>query len=213
MSHILVIGASSGIGRAVVDAALAKGHNVRAFSRHAESMDINHAKLSKLNGDALNQADVDAALADVDVVVQSLGVPLNLQLLTGPITLFSAATRVLIRAMQAHNVKRLIAVTGFGAGECKQAIHPLQRLGFNLVFGRAYGDKGEQERMICSSELDWTIARPGVLTNGAVATGYQVLVEPSSWKNGIISRASVADFIVRAVENDDYIGTAPVLVN
>ena len=140
MRNILVIGASAGIGRAVVAAALAKGHRVRAFSRHAEAMDISHPQLAKVNGNALVPADVEAALAEVDVVVQSLGVPLNLQLLTGPISLFSAATRVLIPTMQAQHVKRLIAVTGFGAGECEQAIHPLQRLGFNLVFGNVQTD-------------------------------------------------------------------------
>jgi hypothetical protein len=76
--------------------------------------------------------------------------------------LFSDATRVLIAAMGAQGVKRLICVTGFGAGDSRASISFLQRLPFQIVFGRAYADKSLQERLIKESVLDWTIARPGV---------------------------------------------------
>jgi hypothetical protein len=38
------------------------------------------------------------------------------------------------------------------------------------------------------------------------------LYEPREWRNGIISRADVADFIVGAINNDEMIGKEPVLV-
>ncbi|MEM7217993.1 MAG: SDR family NAD(P)-dependent oxidoreductase [Pseudomonadota bacterium] len=213
MQRTLVIGASRGIGLAACEALLAQGQQVRALARSAQTMTLAHEALEKRQGDALVSADVSAALDGVDAVVQCLGVPLNLRLLTGPITLFGAATDVLLPAMQAAGVRRLVAVTGFGAGDSGAAIHPLQRLGFNLVFGRAYADKSRQEALIKASELDWTIARPGVLTNGPPRDDYRVLIEPDSWRNGVISRASVADFIVTALADDAYVGAAPVLVN
>ncbi len=213
MEKVLVIGASRGIGLATCEALLAHGYAVRAFARGADAIPLEHAALEKMNGDALDETAVRSALDGVDAVVQCLGVPFNLKLFTGPITLFSAATGVLIPAMQSAGVRRLVAVTGFGAGDCLAAIHPLQRLGFNLVFGRAYADKSVQETLIKESGLDWTIARPGVLTNGAARPDYRVLVEPEVWQNGVISRASVADFLLKALGNGQYVGTAPVLVN
>src|SRR4051794_27763614 len=60
--RILVVGASRGVGRDVVRAALAEGHLVRAFARSAQTIRISHANLEKRNGDALREADVAAAL-------------------------------------------------------------------------------------------------------------------------------------------------------
>ncbi|XOV82353.1 MAG: NAD(P)-dependent oxidoreductase [bacterium] len=210
--RILVIGASRGIGLATVSAACDKGWAVRAFSRNASKMAYTHDNLSRHDGNALVAADVASALVDIEAVVLSLGVPFDLKLFTGPVELFSEATRILIEQMSQHNVKRLVCVTGFGAGDSHGAIAPLQRIGFNLVFGRAYADKSEQEASIRASSLAWTIARPGVLTNGA-RKPYQVLVTQDTWRNGIISRANVADFIINAIAQDQYITQAPVLIS
>lgn len=106
----------------------------------------------------------------------------------------------------------LIAVTGFGAGDSQAAVPLLQRLPFQLVFGRAYADKSVQEQLIRNSGLDWTIVRPGVLTNGRFTGRYRVLVEPGAWRNGIVSRASVADFIVAQVDSQEMVHRAPVVI-
>lgn len=110
-------------------------------------------------------------------------------------------------------VKRLICVTGFGAGDSRASISCLQRLPFQIVFGRAYDDKSLQEKLIKESELDWTIARPGVLTSGPRTGRYRILAEASQWRNGIISRADVAEFLVRQIGDQAYIGKTPVLIN
>lgn len=108
---------------------------------------------------------------------------------------------------------RLIAVTGFGAGDSRAAISYFQRLPFELIFGRAYADKTIQEELIRSSALDWTIVRPGVLTNFRGTGKYQVLCEPGTWRNGIISRADVADFIATALDSRDLVHKAPVVIS
>ena len=81
------------------------------------------------------------------------------------------------------------------------------------MFGRAYDDKSRQEELIKQSGLDWTIARPGVLLNGARTTRYKVLRDPSEWRNGFIARANVADFLVRQIVDQTYIHKSPVLVS
>jgi len=110
-------------------------------------------------------------------------------------------------------VHRLLCVTGFGAGDSRASISCLQRLPFHLVFGRAYDDKSVQERLIKDSGLQWTIARPGVLTSGPRTGRYRILTEAKDWRNGVISRADVADFLVRQIADQTYVRQAPVLVN
>jgi putative NADH-flavin reductase len=85
-------------------------------------------------------------------------------------------------------------------------------LPFQVVFGRAYDDKSRQERLILDSSLEWTIVRPGVLTGGSRTGDYQVLEDPREWRNGIISRANVADFLVRQIEDQSLLRKAVVLV-
>jgi putative NADH-flavin reductase len=69
------------------------------------------------------------------------------------------------------------------------------------------------EKLIKGSELDWTIARPGVLTSGPRTGHYQILSEASQWRNGIISRTDVAEFLVQQIGDQTYILKAPVLIN
>lgn len=206
------MGGSGGIGLEVVKQGLADGHQVRAFARSARSIELRHERLETFAGDALDAAAVQAALKGTDAVVQALGVPFDLRLFTGPITLFSAATEILLNAMSDATCTRLMTVTGFGAGNSRASIHPLQRLGFDLIFGRAYADKSKQEHLIKSSDLDWTIVRPGVLTNGRDAERYRVLVEREDWRNGLVSRAAVANFLIKSVADQSTFRKSPVLI-
>ncbi|RVU16158.1 NAD(P)-dependent oxidoreductase [Methylobacterium oryzihabitans] len=210
MAHVLVIGASQGIGLETVKAALAAGHRVRAFARSAAGIALSDPGLEPFAGDALNGRDVAAALDGIDVAVQALGVPART--LLGPVTLFSDATNLLVPAMERAGVRRLLAVTGFGAGDSRDAIGLLQRLPFRLVFGRAYDDKDAQEMRIRRSSLDWTLVRPGILTSGAATGRFEVLADPATWRNGLISRADVAQFIVGQIDAPTHRGQAVVLV-
>ncbi len=212
MKKVLIIGASSGIGLEATRLALARGLAVRALARSAASIAISDPNLERYRGSALSPTDLTAGLAGVDAVIMTLGIPMGAQLLLGPVRLFSDATRLLIPAMEASGVKRLVCVTGFGAADSHSSIGGLQGLGFRLVFGRAYGDKDIQERLIRESRLDWVIARPVILTNGPPTGRYKILEAPASWRNGLISRADVADFLINAVDGNAYVGKTPVLL-
>ena len=209
--RVLIIGASRGIGLETARQALEAGYGVRTFARSSAAILNSNSSLENFRGDALYVEDVKTALVGVDVVIQTLGVGIGE--LFRPVHLFSEATEILIGAMKTQKVRRLICLTGFGAGDSRASISCLQRLPFQVVFGRAYDDKSLQEQLIKDSELDWTIARPGVLTSGRRTNHYKVLSEASQFRNGIISRANVADFLVRQIVDQTYIHKAPVLVS
>ncbi len=210
-STLLIIGASKGIGRCAVDAALERGCSVRAMARTAGKIELEHEHLEKFSGDATDKDDVRRALAGVDAVILALGIPSGPTQLLKPTTLFSRATRILVREMEQNGPKRLVVVTGFGAGESRSAMNPVERFGHRLLLGRPYADKDVQEEIIQRSELDWTIARPTILTNRPATGKYKILVKPESWRNGLISRADVAEFMVTRALDRKHLHEAPVL--
>jgi len=119
MAKVLIIGASRGIGLETVRAALRAGHSVRALARSAAGISIEDANLDKVAGNALDPDTIRSALQDIGVVIQTLGVDFSPRLIFEGTRLFSESTRILVDAMKAAGVKRLITVTGLGAGDSR----------------------------------------------------------------------------------------------
>jgi len=213
MAKVLIVGASHGIGLETTRAALRAGHSVRALARSAASMPIQDANLDKVSGNALDPDTIRNVLQDIDVVIQTLGVDFSPRLVFEGTTLFSESTRILVDAVKASGVKRLITVTGLGAGDSRgHGGLGYDWIAFPLLLKRVYDDKDVQEWIVRSSGLDWTIVRPGLLTNRPATGRYRILTASKDWQFGMISRADVADFLVRQVDDRSLIGTTPLLI-
>lgn len=196
---VLILGATSGIGHLALQEALRRGHPVRAFSRSADRL-APRPGLETVAGDARSGDDLAAALDGVGSVIFALGIKERLAMLWEEETLFSTSTERLLDRMPRALVSRLVVVTGFGAGRSRSAMSALERLGHGALLGKVYADKTRQEALIMQSPLDWTIVRPVILTNRPASGRLRVLADPSTWRNGLVSRADVAGYLVDAVE-------------
>lgn len=194
---IVVLGATSGIGALAVDEALARGLHVRGVARGAAGLAPRDG-LEPVAADARDSAALAGALAGAGAVIYALGVKERPAMIWQHETLFSETTAALIDAMHRTGVRRLVAITGFGAGRSRDAMSRLEKLGHGALLGRVYDDKSRQEALIMDSDLDWTVARPVILTRGARTGTAKVLRDPSQWRNGLISRADVAAYAVDA---------------
>ncbi len=197
---ILIMGATSGIGALAVEEACGRGLPVRAFARSADAMEPRDRVVS-IAGDARSSEDVKAALTGVRAVIYALGIKERLAMLWEEETLFSESTRILVDSMKESETRRLVVVTGFGAGRSKSAMSSLEKIGHRALLGKPYADKDRQEAMIVESDLDWTIARPVILTNGPKSGRMQVIRDPAKWRNGLVSRRDVANYLVDCVVN------------
>jgi uncharacterized protein YbjT (DUF2867 family) len=213
LATVLIVGGSRGIGLETVTRALEAGHKVRALARSARRIPIDHPDLEKIAGDARDPAVVRPALDGVDAVIATLGVAPGPAAVLKPVRLFSDATRVVVDQMTEAGVKRLVCVTGIGAGDSRDKggfLYSVVLL--PLLLKRVYDDKDVQEQIIRKSPLDWVIVRPGLLARGPRTGSYRVLTNPDEWRMGKISRADVADFLVRQIDDDTYLGKTPLLI-
>ena len=170
---LLVIGATGGTGREIVRQAAA-GHEVTALARSEGREAMPGARL--IVGDARDVASLRRAVAGQDAVADSLGSGMS-----GPfkeVTVFSESTKALIEAMTAEGVRRLVCITGIGAGDSRghggflydHVVQPV------LLRG-VYADKDRQEALIRASGLDWVIVRPAMLADGPAVGGTRALMD------------------------------------
>lgn len=211
MTRILVIGASRGIGFEAVRRGLELGHTMRGMARNTTALGSNDPALEAFTGDATDPAKVLEALKGVDAVIYAVGISLSPRTPFKQTDLFSRSTEVLVDAMKRTGPRRLLAVTGVGCGESISALSRFEITLRDMALGPVYRDKNRQEEIIRASGLDWTLVRPTLLTSSRRTGRYKVLTEPESWRNGMISRADVADFLVTQADKDAFVGKAPVL--
>jgi putative NADH-flavin reductase len=107
--------------------------------------------------------------------------------------------------MQAYGVSRLICLSAWGIGESKGRVPVIFRnVIFPLLMKEEYGDKETQEQLIRQSTLDWTIVRPARLTNGPRTGRYQMKVSLKFSMRSSISRADVADCMLRQLTDSTF---------
>jgi putative NADH-flavin reductase len=205
---LLIIGASRGIGLKLLEQSLKAGHAVTAFARHPQKIPQPHEGLRLVAGDILEGPQVQQAVAGQEAVCLTIGVGVTWK----PVTVFSQGTKLLLAAMAEHGVKRLVCVTGIGAGDSKGHGGFLYDRIFNpLLLKTIYADKDRQEALIRASETEWTIVRPGFLTNGTLTGTYQVISDLKGVTAGKISRADVAHFILGELVENRYLRQAILL--
>ncbi len=204
---ILVIGASKGTGAESVKAAAARGQHVTAFARSPQNLAFQHELVSLKQGDFHQKASVDAAVAGHDAVIITASAGSLKDFKLNP-HYFSQGTAYVVEAMKKHGVKRLIVLSALGTGESRQVSgFFVNTLLVGWLLKTAYEDHERQEQQVMASGLDWVIARPGRLTDGPARKQYvtETTIKPIP---KAISRADVADFLVRAALEDTWLGNA-----
>lgn len=211
--RVLVCGATGNIGRLTVDKAIKVGYEVTAFARSPEKLK-HREHLHKARGDVMDANSVMTAMADRDAVIAVFGAPANWSNITSVPDVCTVGTRNIIDAMKQHGVKRLICMTGIGAGDSKgHGRFVFDNLILPIMLGRIYVDKNRQEQEVFNSGLDWIVVRPTELTNDSESGNYRVLTDLKGEKAKTISRADVADFLVQQIESDRYLHKTPLLTN
>jgi putative NADH-flavin reductase len=196
--HLLVLGATGGIGRELVAQATARGHVITAFVRSPQKIDASSKSVKVVEGDPRDPRQLEKAMAHCDAVISSLGPPIPF---TGKTTIMGDAAAATLRAMQAVGLRRLVIVSGdlqFPSGGPPWLVRV-------TLLRHLAKDQAELERVTRSSALDWTIVRPTRLTDGAGAGTYRAEAGKMAAGAKAISRSDVAHFLLGAAERGEHV--------
>lgn len=199
--NILIIGASGQISQQLVQLLLEQTtDNLTLFLRNANklpSTQINHPRVSVIEGDATNQNHIEDALTNIDIVFASLAGEIDQQ------------AQVIVTSMQHQQVERLIFVTALGIYDEVPGEFGFwndKNIGAYLPPYRKAAD------FIEASSLNYTILRPAWLTNND-EIDYETTPKGEPFKGTEVSRKSVAALGAAIIENPELYKYANIGVN
>jgi putative NADH-flavin reductase len=202
--RVLVLGATGSVGRLVVEEGLTRGHEMTALARHPDKLRILASRVRVAEGNALDARAVARAVSGQNAVVDVLGAGNVRQT-----TLFSESTKIVLKAMTDADVRRLICVTGVGAGETKgHGGFLYDRVLYPLFTKGIYADKDIQEELIRQSGLDWTIVRPASFRTRTPKGPLRAVTNVEGVTLNKISRLEVAKFLLNELEQNLYVRAA-----
>lgn len=208
--NLTIFGATGRTGQALVHQALEAGHDVTAYARTPTKLDVEHDRLTIVQGE-MNEPDaIRKAIEGADVVLSALGPSSN-----KPVRPLTAGMQNIVDAMKAEGVNRLIASTGAGVKAPEDEPDLIGRFfGFTLkTFAKnVLADSQGMVDVIKNSGLDWTIARaPRLLDKpqvGRLKVGYAGKGPGTS-----LTRADFAHFMLSQIDSDEWLRKLPMVSN
>ena len=199
---IVVFGASGKTGSLLVHEALTSGHNVIAYVRKPESIKSDHPNLKVVAG-YLNEKDkLKSVISGSDACISTLG---GASLTKHSQEIIKGIDNI-VSIMEEEKVKRFIYLSSFGAGDSRKYMpQPIRFLIADVMLHIPLADHNTNESRIAKSQLNWTIVRPGGLTNGVKTDNLKHGCEMTKIKGSLsISRSNVASFLLNQVSINEY---------
>jgi putative NADH-flavin reductase len=194
---LLVLGATGGIGLEIVRQAISRGHTVTALVRSPQPLQPFQDRITVRHGDLLNPAALEPAIQGHDAVLSGFGP--RLPIAKSDANLLRDFAAALTTAMQHAGVTRVVVVST--AFLFKDSIVPPTFLFGRLFFPGVVTDASAMERVLIESDLDWTIVRPPQLTDKHFTGKYRVRENHLPRFGFKISRADVADCLLKTAED------------
>src|SRR6266516_5180723 len=214
---LTIIAATGGVGQQLLEQALDAGHDVTAVVRNPGKLSRKvHAVTTDMT--APDPAALASAIAGADAVLSGLGPHSN-----ADAGIAQRGTRAIVAAMQATGVRRIVVVSAgpvstvaspgrpnppkHDPGDGFFMRHLLSPL-IKAVLRKHYADLARMEDVLRDSGLDWTVIRPPRLTDEALTGTYRTANGQNLRRGFVISRADVAQLMLRVLEQPQTIRQA-----
>jgi len=198
--NITLFGASGKTGQVVLKEALSRGHRLTAYVRRADSISEQDPNLKIIVGNLKDQSTIENAIQGADACISCLGGS-SLRKQSVEIT---EGIDCILTLMEKQNVNRFVYLSSIGAGESRFFMsQPIRFIVADILLRVPLADHNLNEQGIKESKAEWTIVRPGGLTDETHTGNIKFGTEKTRLKgNPKISRANVATFILDQLSNE-----------
>jgi uncharacterized protein YbjT (DUF2867 family) len=219
---LTVFAATGGIGRQVLDQALAAGHDVTAVARKPSTLP---AAVPTVAADlaAVDPAALEPAVAGADAVLSGLG-PRS----RADAGIAATGTRAIVQAMRATGVRRVVVVSAAPVATVASPGRPdpprhdpgdgfvmrhLLAPALVAALRDVYADLALMEDVLRDSGLEWTAVRPPRLTDGPLTGRYRTAIGRNLRRGLLVSRADVAHLMLAVLDRPETIGRTVGVAN
>jgi putative NADH-flavin reductase len=209
--NVVIFGATGQTGRLLTERAVANGHVVTAFVRDPARLNAARDSVRVVQGDVLDSTAVDRPVAGQQAVLVALGTATR----RGSPQVLPQGIRHILDAMERHGVRRIVVLSVAGALH-ERAGSLVGHVGLMLArayLPRVYAEHRAMLEELRKRDLDWIAVRPVILTNGPYTGRYRMVVEGIPRGGYRVSRADLADFMIRQLTSDEFVRKMPAIAN
>lgn len=209
--RLTIFGATGGTGKHLLEQACDAGHEVTAVVRDPARLTYTHPELTVVTADVMDPAAIEPHIAGRDAVLSAIGSASAKQ----PTTVQTDSTTSILKAMNEVGVRRFLVVSNCGMvteGDGPLTKHLVKPILWRIL-KNPWTDMLHMEEVIRASDLDWTIIRPPQLTDGPRTNRYRTAVNRNVRGGNRLSRADLADCVLRELPNQDSTRTAITAAN
>jgi putative NADH-flavin reductase len=204
--NLTIFAATGGIGRQVLEQAVAAGHQVTAVVRNPAKLPAGPTRVVRADLADADPAALESAVEGADAVLSALGPRSNSEA-----GVAWRGTRAIVQAMQATGARRIVVVSAAPIGTVPspgQPRPPKHDPGDGFVMRhllapltkaalrRHYQALAMMEDVLRDSGLDWTIVRPPRLTDKPLTGAYRTAYGQNLRRGLLVSRADVAHLML-----------------
>lgn len=216
-TRLTLFAATGGIGRQLLEQAVAAGHDVTAVVRNPKKLS-REVRVVAADLAAPDPTTLESAVRGADAVLSALGAVSK-----GETGVAWRGTQAIVAAMRAAGARRLVVVSAAPIGTVPSPARPhppkhdpgdgffmrhLMSPMIKMILRRHYDDLARMEDVVRDSGLDWTILRPPRLTDASLTGSYRTANGQNLRRGALISRADVAHLMLQSLARPETVGQA-----
>lgn len=201
---LTLLGVTGSTGAALLQQALARGHDITAVARTPAKVTVSAPNLKVVKGDVMAADTLVAPFEGAEAIVCCVGVASPMAARKGT-TVYSVGTRNIVDAMQKARARRLIVVSSAGVAPRKGAPIFYKLIVKPYFLEPSYQDMRLMEAFLRSSDVEWTIVRPPYLTDGGLRTDYRLQADNNFDDDRALPRSSLAHFLLAEAEAPRFV--------
>ena len=213
--QVFLLGATGSTGYETLKRLVQNGYEVKTLVRNpaklnlAEIQESQTGQIEIIQGGVFEVEKLQEHFKGCEVVISALGTGTS----NSYTEIYSEGGKNILSAMRVNGMKKLITIT---SGLIDLSDPSTDNFFLNRIirpnYNKVYYDQTRWETILDENkDIDWICVRPPRLLNKPFTGNYRVKARHAPNGGTKISRADLADFIVKQIDSDEFVHQKPVV--